>query len=159
MAGLYFDEFYEGQLFEHELRRTLTESDNMLLIDVIQKKDTAQPQVKELPPVQVFDRALEDVIRNRYTGVIVENDDQTPMEAVVYLLQNVLAHEYRNAAQAMINVHRNNKAVVGLVPSGDVDDVVRKMNRIAREQGHPLVTRSASHTETMDYIDGMLRTP
>ena len=30
MAGLYFDEFYEGQLFEHELRRTLTESDNML---------------------------------------------------------------------------------------------------------------------------------
>lgn len=30
MAGLYFEEFYEGQVFEHELRRTLTESDNML---------------------------------------------------------------------------------------------------------------------------------
>ncbi|NKB53740.1 MAG: MaoC family dehydratase [Rhizobiaceae bacterium] len=30
MAGLYFEEFHEGQVFEHELRKTLTESDNML---------------------------------------------------------------------------------------------------------------------------------
>lgn len=29
MPGLYLDEFYEGQTFEHELRKTLTESDNM----------------------------------------------------------------------------------------------------------------------------------
>ena len=30
VPGLYFDEFYEGQVFEHELRKTLTESDNQL---------------------------------------------------------------------------------------------------------------------------------
>lgn len=30
MAGLYFDDFFVGQVFEHELRKTLTESDNML---------------------------------------------------------------------------------------------------------------------------------
>lgn len=30
MAGLYFDEFVVGHVFEHELRRTVTESDNML---------------------------------------------------------------------------------------------------------------------------------
>ncbi|MBL4854387.1 MAG: MaoC family dehydratase [Robiginitomaculum sp.] len=30
MAGLYFDEFEVGHVFEHELRRTITESDNML---------------------------------------------------------------------------------------------------------------------------------
>lgn len=30
MAGLYFDEFEIGHVFEHELRRTITESDNML---------------------------------------------------------------------------------------------------------------------------------
>ncbi len=30
MAGLYFEEFEVGQVFEHELRRTITESDNML---------------------------------------------------------------------------------------------------------------------------------
>ena len=30
MAGLYFDEFYVGQIFQHELKRTVTESDNML---------------------------------------------------------------------------------------------------------------------------------
>jgi acyl dehydratase len=30
MAGLYFDELEEGQLFHHPLRRTVTEMDNML---------------------------------------------------------------------------------------------------------------------------------
>lgn len=30
MAGLYFDQFEIGQRFEHELRRTVTEADNML---------------------------------------------------------------------------------------------------------------------------------
>ncbi len=30
MAGLYFDAFFMGQVFEHELRKTITESDNML---------------------------------------------------------------------------------------------------------------------------------
>lgn len=30
MPGLYFDEFEVGHIFKHELRRTVTESDNML---------------------------------------------------------------------------------------------------------------------------------
>jgi acyl dehydratase len=30
MAGLYFEEFAEGQLFEHALTRTVTETDNVL---------------------------------------------------------------------------------------------------------------------------------
>ncbi len=30
MAGLYFEEFVAGHVFKHELRRTVTESDNML---------------------------------------------------------------------------------------------------------------------------------
>jgi acyl dehydratase len=30
MAGLYYDEFHVGQTFEHAIRRTLTEMDNVL---------------------------------------------------------------------------------------------------------------------------------
>jgi len=30
MAGLYFDDFKTGHIFEHEIRRTVTEMDNML---------------------------------------------------------------------------------------------------------------------------------
>jgi acyl dehydratase len=30
MAGLYFEEFFEGQVFEHALSRTVTEMDNVL---------------------------------------------------------------------------------------------------------------------------------
>jgi len=31
MAGLYFEQFEVGQRFEHELRRTVTETDNLLI--------------------------------------------------------------------------------------------------------------------------------
>ena len=30
MAGLYFEEFFEGQVFEHDITRTVTEMDNVL---------------------------------------------------------------------------------------------------------------------------------
>ena len=30
MPGLYFEDFIEGHLFEHEIRRTVTETDNIL---------------------------------------------------------------------------------------------------------------------------------
>lgn len=30
MAGLYFEEFSEGQIFRHAIHRTITESDNVL---------------------------------------------------------------------------------------------------------------------------------
>src|SRR5919199_2635045 len=30
MAGLYFEEFHEGQVFEHAMSRTVTEMDNVL---------------------------------------------------------------------------------------------------------------------------------
>ena len=30
MAGLYFEEFTEGQVFEHAVTRTVTEMDNVL---------------------------------------------------------------------------------------------------------------------------------
>ncbi len=31
MAGLYFEEFHVGQTFEHDLKRTVTETDNVLI--------------------------------------------------------------------------------------------------------------------------------
>ncbi len=31
MAGLYFEEFHVGQVFDHPIRRTVTESDNILI--------------------------------------------------------------------------------------------------------------------------------
>ncbi|MDD9910316.1 MAG: MaoC family dehydratase [Ahrensia sp.] len=61
MAGLWFDEFHVGQMFHHELRKTVTEADNMLFsnmtlnpqplhIDRHFSKDTAwgQPLVNSI---------------------------------------------------------------------------------------------------------------
>jgi acyl dehydratase len=34
MAGLYFEQFQEGQVFKHEFTRSITESDNMLFCNM-----------------------------------------------------------------------------------------------------------------------------
>ena len=31
MGGLYYEEFHEGQVFQHAIRRTITEADNVLI--------------------------------------------------------------------------------------------------------------------------------
>ncbi len=61
MAGLYFEEFEVGHIFEHELRRTVTEADNMLFsnmtlnpqplhidFDFASKSEFGQPLVNSL---------------------------------------------------------------------------------------------------------------
>ena len=46
MAGLYFEEFVEGRVFEHALTRTVTEMDNVLFTSL-----TMNPQ-----PLHLEDR-------------------------------------------------------------------------------------------------------
>ena len=55
------------------------------------------PQVKEPPMYQV----------------VLLNDDYTPMEFVVYILQYIFNHEHEKATQIMMAVHSRGKGVCG----------------------------------------------
>ena len=70
--------------------------------------------------------------------VILLNDDYTPMDFVVVVLQTVFAMSREKATQVMLQVHREGMGVCGTysreVAAAKVDQVVN----IARKYQHPL---------------------
>jgi ATP-dependent Clp protease adaptor protein ClpS len=70
--------------------------------------------------------------------VILLNDDYTPMDFVIVVLQTVFAMSREKATQVMLQVHREGMGVCGTytreVAAAKVDQVVN----IARKYQHPL---------------------
>jgi ATP-dependent Clp protease adaptor protein ClpS len=70
--------------------------------------------------------------------VILLNDDYTPMDFVVVVLQTVFAMPREQATQVMLRVHREGMGVCGVytreVAAAKVDQVVK----LARSHQHPL---------------------
>jgi len=70
--------------------------------------------------------------------VMLLNDDYTPMDFVVVVLQTVFAMSREKATQVMLQVHREGMGVCGTytreVASAKVDQVIN----IARKHQHPL---------------------
>jgi acyl dehydratase len=49
MAGLYFEEFEIGQVFDHEIRRTVLDSDNMMYSALTQPLFTSTTSIAKAP--------------------------------------------------------------------------------------------------------------
>lgn len=71
--------------------------------------------------------------------VVLYNDDYTPMEFVVRVLQEFFGMDAENAKEAMLEVHREGVAVCGLYSREDGLALVGQVMAFARENGHPLV--------------------
>jgi len=85
--------------------------------------DTAKPKLK--PP-------------RRYQ-VVLMNDDFTPMDFVVDVLQQFFAMNLEKANQVMMQVHRNGKGICGVFSREVGEMKVQQVNRFSRENGHPLM--------------------
>lgn len=73
--------------------------------------------------------------------VILLNDDYTPMEFVVHILQRFFAMNREKATQVMLAVHTQGSAVVGIFPRDVAETKSEQVNRYAQENQHPLVSR------------------
>jgi len=70
--------------------------------------------------------------------VLLLNDDYTPMEFVVMVLQEYFNKDRENATQIMLMVHRDGKGVCGLYPKDIASTKVELVMNHARKAGHPL---------------------
>ncbi len=70
--------------------------------------------------------------------VVLYNDDFTPMEFVVRVLQDFFTMDRQEATEAMLEVHRNGKAVCGLYSREAGEAVVKEVLAFASKHGHPL---------------------
>ncbi len=70
--------------------------------------------------------------------VFLLNDDYTPMEFVVAILQEYFSKDREAATQIMLKVHRNGKGMCGIYPKDIAFTRVELVLTHAREAGHPL---------------------
>jgi ATP-dependent Clp protease adaptor protein ClpS len=71
--------------------------------------------------------------------VLLLNDDYTPMEFVVHVLEIFFSMEREKATQIMLTVHTQGAAVVGIFPRDIAETKSEQVNLYAQENQHPLV--------------------
>jgi len=71
--------------------------------------------------------------------VIILNDDYTPMEFVVHVLEAIFQHDRENATRIMLNVHKAGKGVCGIYSRDIAETKVTQVNSYSRENQHPLL--------------------
>ncbi|CAM2149056.1 specificity factor for ClpA-ClpP chaperone-protease complex [Pararobbsia alpina] len=70
--------------------------------------------------------------------VVLLNDDFTPMEFVVMVIQEYFGKDRENATQIMLKVHREGRGVCGVYTRDVAATKVELVVTHARQAGHPL---------------------
>ncbi len=71
--------------------------------------------------------------------VILLNDDYTPMEFVVEVLQSIFSMERPKATRVMLEVHTKGKGICGVYDYQIAETKVAQVMGIAQQQQHPLL--------------------
>jgi len=98
----------------------------------ISKADRLSPRRTKAAPRDLSETAA------MQTKVLLLNDDYTPMEFVVDVLERVFEKDRETAARIMLEIHNNGIATCGLYPYDAATAKVSEVLALAREQQHPL---------------------
>ncbi len=71
--------------------------------------------------------------------VVMLNDDYTPMEFVVEVLEQFFNMHREQATQIMLKVHTNGRAVCGVFTRDIAETKASQVNQYARDNQHPLL--------------------
>lgn len=78
--------------------------------------------------------------------VVLLNDDYTPMEFVVEVLEVFFSMNREKATQVMLTVHTQGKGVCGIFTRDIAETKASQVNQYARDNQHPLL----ADTEAVD---------
>ena len=87
--------------------------------------ETAKPKLKRPPMFKV----------------ILLNDDYTPMEFVVHVLETIFGMNREKATQVMLAIHTMGSAVCGIFPRDIAETKSEQVNKYAQENNHPLISQ------------------
>lgn len=71
--------------------------------------------------------------------VVLMNDDYTPMEFVVQVLQTFFRMDRETAVQVMMMVHTKGKGICGVFSKDIAETKVVQVNEYSRQHQHPLM--------------------
>ncbi len=70
--------------------------------------------------------------------VVLLNDDFTPMEFVVHVIQEFFSKDRETATQIMLKIHLEGKGICGVYSRDVASTKVDQVQQAARAAGHPL---------------------
>ena len=70
--------------------------------------------------------------------VLILNDDYTPMEFVVVVIQEFFNKDRETATQIMLKIHLDGKGICGVYSRDVAATKVEQVQEAARQAGHPL---------------------
>jgi len=70
--------------------------------------------------------------------VLLLNDDVTPMEFVVQVLEGVFDMDHEAAIRLMLQVHHQGRGECGIYPTAEADTKAKLVQDLAHEHKHPL---------------------
>jgi ATP-dependent Clp protease adaptor protein ClpS len=104
-----------------------------------------QPPVRPATPGRdegegsvVAERQEQRVEPPKLYQVVMHNDDYTPMEFVVLVLQEYFLHDIETATQIMLKIHHEGRAVCGVYSKDVASTKVELVQASAKRAGHPL---------------------
>ena len=72
-------------------------------------------------------------------NVVILNDDYTPMEFVVHVLESFFSMDRETAVRVMLTVHTQGKGVCGCYSREIAETKVSQVNDYSRHNSHPLL--------------------
>lgn len=87
---------------------------------------------------EVTTRTRQRIARPPRFKVILFNDDYTPMEFVVSVLERVFNKGPAEATQIMLRVHKSGAGIAGVFVLEVAETKVVSVHRLAEERGYPL---------------------
>jgi ATP-dependent Clp protease adaptor protein ClpS len=87
---------------------------------------------------QVVEKTKDKYKEPGFYKVIFINDNVTPMEFVVDVLQKIFKHSLETANNIMLTVHNDGSAVVGIYPYEIAEQKGVETTLLARQGGFPL---------------------
>lgn len=98
-----------------------------------------RPDAPEYDDDLAVQSAEPELARPPLYKVILHNDDFTPMEFVVEVLQEFFNMDSEQAVQVMLAVHTQGKATCGIFTRDIAETKSYQVNEYARECEHPLM--------------------
>ena len=86
----------------------------------------------------VVDRQAQKTAPPRMYQVVMLNDDYTPMEFVVMVLQEYFQRDIETATQIMLKIHHEGRGVCGVYTRDVAATKVELVLAAAKRSGHPL---------------------
>lgn len=83
-------------------------------------------------------KTVEKTKRPPLYKVLLLNDDYTPMEFVIYVLERFFGISHQQAVDIMLTVHNKGLAVVGVFSYEIAETKVAQVMELARRNQHPL---------------------